>query len=71
MTFNCYKLSCGKMIRQMDEMKSIICEDNGKICICASCIDESEGYNVNSWVKECPRYIPENDKSESSKQYVS
>lgn len=69
--FNCYKLSCGKMIRQADDTKTILCEDNGEVCICTSCIDKSEGYIVNSWVKECPRYIPENHKTRSSNRYIN
>lgn len=63
------------MIRQADELKTIICEDNGKACICASCIDEKEGYIVNTWVKECPRFEEKQPKKalpvNSCKEYIN
>lgn len=56
MGFNRNKLYCVKMIRQDDELHTILCEDDGKQCVCTSCIDDKEGYIVNSWIRECPGF---------------
>ena len=50
------RLSCQNMIREDDELKSVICLLTSKNCVCCSCANPHIGFVENTWAKNCPSY---------------